>query len=324
MRGEAATRALAAAAGVAAAGLLLWAASELYPVEARFDRSGARYALFVGLTAGAGLVLSLARFAGVRPATAAPRVSLPMLLLAFLPTLAVVGSIVLAARPGGGWNRRPPGDVLLPVPGGWKAELDVRTVVKQVGALVPVAALPPAWCSGSSSTSASRKPSAGRVAGRRRRRSRPSQPSSPRACCSGPPRWRSTARLASLARSSGIGRSSRSPRRRVSCSPPRGPCRVARGSRFLCWPGRSRRRCSRAASPWCSPAREHAGRASVPATSSRASRTPSSSLRGSTRARAHRTLGALFPAVAFAIGVTLGLVLAGGPTRADAPAQRSD
>ncbi|HSL66435.1 MAG TPA: hypothetical protein VK874_17400 [Gaiellaceae bacterium] len=79
--------------GVAAAGFLLWLASQL---EAD-GTSG--YWTQVGLLAGAGLVMALSQLLGGWTKWGWPRISLGVLLLGFLPALAAGGLVLLHAQP---------------------------------------------------------------------------------------------------------------------------------------------------------------------------------------------------------------------------------
>lgn len=88
--------------GVAAAGFLLWLASQL---EA--DGTGG-YWTQVGLLAGAGLVMALSQLLGGWTKWGWPRLSLGVLLLGFVPALAAGGLVLLHAQPdaagfGAGW-----------------------------------------------------------------------------------------------------------------------------------------------------------------------------------------------------------------------------
>ena len=88
--------------GVAAAGALLWLASQL---EA--DANGDYWAQ-MALVAGAGLVMALSQLLGGWTKWGWPRLSATVLLLGFLPALVVGGLVLLAAQPdssafGAGW-----------------------------------------------------------------------------------------------------------------------------------------------------------------------------------------------------------------------------
>jgi len=88
--------------GVAAAGALLWLASQL---EA--DATG-DYWSQMGLVAGAGLVMALSQLLGGWTKWGWPRLSPTVFVLGFLPALAAGGLVLLAAQPdssgfGAGW-----------------------------------------------------------------------------------------------------------------------------------------------------------------------------------------------------------------------------
>ena len=88
--------------GVAAAGALLWLASQL---EA--DANGDYWAQ-MALVAGAGLVMALSQLLGGWTKWGWPRLSATVFLLGFLPALVVGGLVLLAAQPdssafGAGW-----------------------------------------------------------------------------------------------------------------------------------------------------------------------------------------------------------------------------
>jgi hypothetical protein len=92
-----ATTTLLAAAG---AGLLIWFATQI-DVHSR----GGYWAVY-GLIAGAGLVMALSQLLGGWTKWGLPRLSVPFLLIAFVPIAVVSLWIILAAEPGNAWLHR--------------------------------------------------------------------------------------------------------------------------------------------------------------------------------------------------------------------------
>ena len=96
------TRGVATLVGVAAAGVLLWLASQL-DMDVTGDYWGA-----VGLAAAAGLAMALMQIAGGWTKWGLPRVTGPVFLLGFVPALVAGGLVLLYAQPdsgsfGAGW-----------------------------------------------------------------------------------------------------------------------------------------------------------------------------------------------------------------------------
>jgi hypothetical protein len=90
------TRATMTLLGAAAAGLLLWLASQT-------DADGtAGYWTWLGLLASAGLVLALSQLLGGWTKWGWPRLSIPVFALGFLPALVAGGLVLLYAQPDGG------------------------------------------------------------------------------------------------------------------------------------------------------------------------------------------------------------------------------
>jgi hypothetical protein len=88
-------RGLTTLIGVAAAGFLVWLATQ-------FDLgTTGEYWSAMGILAGAGVCLGLSQLIGGWTKWGAPTISPGVFLLAFLPTLIVVGGILLATRPTG-------------------------------------------------------------------------------------------------------------------------------------------------------------------------------------------------------------------------------
>ena len=122
------TRSTLTLLGVAVAGLLLWLGSRVYVTS--LDLSGGvpgtgRYWGFMGLVALAGLVMALSQLLGGWTKWGWPRLSVPVLLLGFLPTL-LLGAWVLAHfEPGAGW---------LPVHvRRWSDDIGVESFVQRLG-----------------------------------------------------------------------------------------------------------------------------------------------------------------------------------------------
>ncbi len=94
------TRAVATLAGAAAAGFLVWLATQV-------GRDGnGEYWAFVGLLAAAGLVLAVSQLLGGWTKWGWPRMSPTVFLVAFLPSLLAGGWVLVAAQPDGNDARR--------------------------------------------------------------------------------------------------------------------------------------------------------------------------------------------------------------------------
>ena len=92
-----ATRGLTTLAAAGGAGVLLWVATLVG------QRTDGRFWAEMGIVAGAGLVMALSQVIGGWTKGLGLRVSPSTFLLAFLPTLVVVGWILMASQPGHGW-----------------------------------------------------------------------------------------------------------------------------------------------------------------------------------------------------------------------------
>jgi hypothetical protein len=116
-----ATRAISTLAGIAAAGVLLWAAAQV----GRHSTGG--YWASYAIAAAAGLVLGLSQLRG--------RTGKPVALLVtcFVPVLVVAGWVLLAMQPHSNWFR---GHVL-----NWSGDLGIRGVVLDLGTWLGVLAL---------------------------------------------------------------------------------------------------------------------------------------------------------------------------------------
>lgn len=92
------TRGTVTLLGAGAAGLLLWLAAQT-------DADGlGGYWTWIGLLAGAGLVVALSQLLGGWTKWGRPHVSGPVFLLGFLPALVVGGLVLLHAQPEDGWG----------------------------------------------------------------------------------------------------------------------------------------------------------------------------------------------------------------------------
>ena len=92
------TRGLMTALAVGVAGLLLWAAAQVG------QQSTARFWAEMGIVAAAGLVLAMLPVMGGWTNGMTLRASPGTFLLGFVPTLVVVGWILMATQPGHGWH----------------------------------------------------------------------------------------------------------------------------------------------------------------------------------------------------------------------------
>ena len=107
--------------GVAAAGLLIWLAQT-------FDLTSTNgFWAAMGLIAAAGLALGLSQLFGGWTKWGLPVMSPGVFLLAFIPTAIVVGWILLATQPDGGWQQ---GRI-----SGWSSDLGITGFVNGLGTL---------------------------------------------------------------------------------------------------------------------------------------------------------------------------------------------
>jgi hypothetical protein len=114
-------RALFTLAGVAVAGLLIWLAQT-------FDLTSTNgFWAAMGLIAAAGLTLGLSQLFGGWTKWGLPVMSPGVFLLAFIPTAIVVGWILLATQPDGGWQQ---GRF-----SGWSSDLGIAGFVNDLGTL---------------------------------------------------------------------------------------------------------------------------------------------------------------------------------------------
>ena len=91
------TRATTTLVFAAAAGLLIWLATQVSN-----DHVGGYWAR-VGLVAGAGLLMAVSQLVGGWTKWGWPRLSIPVLVTAFIPVAIVSLWIILAGEPGSGW-----------------------------------------------------------------------------------------------------------------------------------------------------------------------------------------------------------------------------
>ncbi len=114
-------RALFTLVGVAVAGLLIWLAQT-------FDLTSANgFWAAMGLVAAAGLALGLSQLFGGWTKWGLPVMSPGVFLLAFIPAAIVVGWILLATQPDGGWQQERLS--------GWSSDLGITGFVNGLGTL---------------------------------------------------------------------------------------------------------------------------------------------------------------------------------------------
>jgi hypothetical protein len=118
------TRALLTLLAVGAAGLLAWLTTNIS------DKSTGGYWAVYGIFAGAGLVMALSQLLGGWTKWGRPRLSAPVLLLAFVPTLIAVGWMLLFHQPPGALFR---GHIV-----SWSRDLGIDGFVKDVGSHLAV------------------------------------------------------------------------------------------------------------------------------------------------------------------------------------------
>jgi hypothetical protein len=118
------TRATTTLIAAAAAGLLIWLATQIDD-----GHLGGFWAVY-GLIAGAGLVMALSQLLGGWTKWGWPRLSGTFLLLAFVPIAIVALWILLAAEPGNGWFHR---HVV-----SWSGDVHIRGLVNDLKEYVPL------------------------------------------------------------------------------------------------------------------------------------------------------------------------------------------
>lgn len=127
------TRGVATLAGAAVAGFLLWLGTQAFEVRFQAGGSSGDYWTLVGLAAAAGFVLALSQLVGGWTKWGLPRVSVPVLLLGFLPAFVVGGVVLLATQPAGGTGHGRAVDLL--------GDIGARALADDLGAVFPAIAL---------------------------------------------------------------------------------------------------------------------------------------------------------------------------------------
>lgn len=112
--------------GAAAAGLLVWLATQISATS-----NGGYWAVY-GLIAAAGLVMAFSQILGGWTKWGWPRLSLNVFLLAFIPVLIAAGWVILAQQPDGNWFR---GHV-----DSWSGDVGIRGLVNDLGEYASVLA----------------------------------------------------------------------------------------------------------------------------------------------------------------------------------------
>jgi hypothetical protein len=97
------TRGAVTLIGVAVAGFLLWLTSTITNLGGDGDITVGQFWAVVGLWAAAGLVMALSQLLGGWTKWGWPRISMNVLLLAFLPALIGGGWVLAAGEPGTAW-----------------------------------------------------------------------------------------------------------------------------------------------------------------------------------------------------------------------------
>ena len=120
------TRATTTLLGAGAAGLLIWIATQISN-----DHIGGYWAR-IGLVAGAGLVMALSQLLGGWTKWGWPRLSLPVLVIGFVPVAVVSLWIILAGEPSNGWFHN---HVL-----NWSGDIHVSGLVNDLLYYIPVLA----------------------------------------------------------------------------------------------------------------------------------------------------------------------------------------
>ena len=128
------------------AGLLVWTAAQIG------DSSTGGYWAVYGIIAAAGLLMALSQVAGGWTKWGWPRISLGVLLIAFLPVLVCVLWVTLAGQPHGNWFKH---QVLA-----WSGDLGIQGVVKDLVEYLAVLAFGAGLVLGLTADTAPRTPAA--------------------------------------------------------------------------------------------------------------------------------------------------------------------
>jgi hypothetical protein len=93
-------RGISTVVGAGCAGLLIWVSTQIGQ-----GTLGGYWAVY-GIVAGAGLTMALSQIVGGWTKGGWPRISVPVLLIGFVPVLVVVGWVLLAGQPDANWFQR--------------------------------------------------------------------------------------------------------------------------------------------------------------------------------------------------------------------------
>ena len=126
------TRATLTLVGVAAAGVLLWLATQIIPDELTSASRGEYWAA-LGLVALGGLALALSQLLGGWTKWGWPRISGNVFLLGFLPTLIAGGWILAAQEPENYWLGRHVRN--------WSDDIGIEGLVTDLDLMIPAIAL---------------------------------------------------------------------------------------------------------------------------------------------------------------------------------------
>jgi MFS family permease len=126
------TRATLTLIGVAAAGILIWLATQILPDDVTSAARGEYWAA-LGLVALGGLAIAVSQLLGGWTKWGWPRVSGNVFLLGFLPTLVVGGWILAAQEPENYWLGRHVRS--------WSDDLGIEGLVNDLGFMIPAIAL---------------------------------------------------------------------------------------------------------------------------------------------------------------------------------------
>src|SRR5215204_7373223 len=126
------TRATLTLIGVAAAGVLLWLATQIRPDDPSGTSTGEYWTAF-GVVAAGGFVIALSQLLGGWTKWGWPRISGNVFLLGFLPTLLVGGWILSAQEPENYWLGQHVRD--------WSGDIGIEGLVNDLGLMIPAIAL---------------------------------------------------------------------------------------------------------------------------------------------------------------------------------------